>query len=270
MKFTEFLLQLFKHEVGLIKSDSETLIFAHRGSKCNRPENTLAAFEEAVQVASDGIELDVHLSKDQELMVIHDETIDRTTTGNGRVRDFTRRELQAFDAGVTFDGHFKGQRIPTLTEVLKLLTRLNFTGVLNIEIKTDKYNYPEIEKILSVLMTSQKWVFSYIYCSFNFETLRRMSEIEPETELCYLTFDNDAEIQRGLRADFIGAIHPKKTFVFKHRIRSRHAIKPLRTWTLNTEAEMREAFKLQLAGFMTDFPELALKIKRTYLKSQID
>jgi glycerophosphoryl diester phosphodiesterase len=267
MKIIETLHQVFKHEVELFQSDSETLVFAHRGSKCNRPENTLAAFEEALRVGTDGIELDVHLSKDEELMVIHDEIVDRTTTGNGLVRNFTRRELQTFDAGVTFDSHFRGQKIPTLPEVLQLLKECDFQGTLNIEIKTDKYHYPDIEQTLSSLMISQNWPFSYIYCSFNFKTLQIMSEIEPRIELCYLTFDKESEIQRGLKTEFIGAIHPKKTFVFKHRIRSKHAIKPLRTWTLNTEAEIREAFKLQLAGFMTDFPELALKIKQEFMKN---
>ncbi|GAB2025203.1 glycerophosphodiester phosphodiesterase [Lactovum odontotermitis] len=262
MKVTEIIHSLFKHEVQLIRSNCETLVFAHRGSKCNRPENTLAAFEEAVRTGADGIELDVHLSKDQELMVIHDESVERTTTGTGLVRDLMRSELQKFDAGLKFDRRFMDQKIPTLSEVLKTLVELNFTGILNIEIKTDKYNYPEIESILSRQMTAQNWPFRHIYCSFNFDTLRKMSEIEPGTELCYLTYNNKQEIHRGMKADFIQALHPIKFFVFSHKIRAKHSPKALRVWTVNTEAEMRQAFKLQLAGFMTDEPALAMKIKQ--------
>ena len=75
-----------------------TKIFAHRGSKIDCPENTLSAFKKAIEVKADGIELDIHLTKDGEIVVIHDETIDRTTNGTGEVEDFTLAELQSFDA----------------------------------------------------------------------------------------------------------------------------------------------------------------------------
>ena len=80
-----------------------TEIMAHRGSRINRPENTLTAFEEAVRVGADGIELDVHLSKDGQVVVIHDETLDRTTDGAGFVHEWTLADLQQLDAGSWFD-----------------------------------------------------------------------------------------------------------------------------------------------------------------------
>ena len=91
-----------------------TEIVAHRGSRINRPENTLAAFEEAVRVGADGIELDIHLSKDGEVVVIHDETVDRTTDGCGRISQMTVADLRELDAGAWFDVAFAGQKIPTL------------------------------------------------------------------------------------------------------------------------------------------------------------
>ena len=119
----------------------ETQIFAHRGSKSNRPENTLAAFSEAVRVGVDGIELDVHLTKDNQVVVIHDESIDRTTNGTGLIRDMTFEEIRQYSAGSWFDTQYKFEKIPLLSEVLDLLKEMNFTGVLNIadcKIKLDK------------------------------------------------------------------------------------------------------------------------------------
>ncbi|HBC89854.1 MAG TPA: glycerophosphodiester phosphodiesterase, partial [Lactococcus sp.] len=146
------------------------LIFAHRGSKCNRPENTLAAFQEALHVNSDGIELDVHLSKDNHLVVIHDEKVNRTTSGRGRVCDMTLAQLKQLDAGSWFDKAFYKEKIPTLEEVLNLLLKENFAGYLNIEIKTDIINYPGIEKQLFTLMNTQTFPFKVIYSSFNVNT----------------------------------------------------------------------------------------------------
>ena len=105
-----------------------TEIVAHRGSRINRPENTLAAFEEAVRVGADGIELDIHLSKDGEVVVIHDETVDRTTDGCGRISQMTVADLRELDAGAWFDVAFAGQKIPTLLEVFELLEEMGFKG----------------------------------------------------------------------------------------------------------------------------------------------
>ena len=91
-----------------------TKIFAHRGSKGTHPENTLASFKGAVRVGSDGIELDVHLTKDGQLVVIHDETVDRTTNGTGEIRTLTLAEIKEFDAGSWFKSDFAGEKIPTL------------------------------------------------------------------------------------------------------------------------------------------------------------
>lgn len=251
--------QQMNHEV-------KTFVFAHRGSKCNCPENTLAAFREAVRVHSDGIELDVHLSFDDELIVIHDEKIDRTTTGKGIVRKMTLADIKRFDAGSWFNDDFRGEKIPTLLEVLDLLTVLSFTGVLNIEIKTDKYHYPHIEEKLSVLMKSRQWSFDYLYSSFNIDSLKILSEIEPDVELSYLTNNRLRKIENGLLTDFITSIHPKKSYAFKHPLITSLSNKPIRLWTVNSELEMRQAFHENVAGIITDYPEQAIRIRKQIQK----
>ena len=107
-----------------------TKIFAHRGSKGTHPENTLTSFKEAVRVGSDGIELDVHLTKDGHLVVIHDETVDRTTNGTGEIRNLTLAKIKAMDAGSWFHNTYAGEKIPTLEEVLLLLKELGFLDQL--------------------------------------------------------------------------------------------------------------------------------------------
>ena len=100
-------------------------IFAHRGSSGTHPENTLPAFAEAVRVNADGIELDVHLTEDGELVVIHDEEVDRTTNGKGLVREKTLEEIKKLNAGLWFNDKFPAAKIPTLKEVLDLLLQLD-------------------------------------------------------------------------------------------------------------------------------------------------
>ena len=249
----------------LLHQDSvETKIFAHRGSKSNRPENTLAAFSEAIKVGSDGIELDVHLTKDNQIVVIHDESIDRTTNGTGLIRDLTFKDIRQYSAGAWFDTQYKFEKVPLLSEVLDLLCDLKFTGILNIEIKTDNFAYFEIEKLTSDLLTSKPYTFSHIYCSFNLESLKRLSEFEPNVDLCYLMSTSDKKIAEGLKADYITSLHPHINWVKKNADKLRKIHKPLRPWTINDDCDLYFAFNHHLAGFMTDYPELANKIKQRY------
>ena len=110
------------------------IVLAHRGYSAKAPENTMAAFELALAVGADGIELDVHMTRDGEIVVIHDDTLDRTTNGKGPVSDQTMAELRELDAGSWFSPEFAGERIPTLKLVLELIKDKDV--LLNIEIKT--------------------------------------------------------------------------------------------------------------------------------------
>src|SRR6056297_841327 len=93
-------------------------IWAHRGASAVAPENTLAAFTAALQAGADGIELDVHLTRDGVPVVMHDETVDRTTNGSGRIRDLSHAEIDDLDAGSWFGPRWRGEKIPTLEKVL--------------------------------------------------------------------------------------------------------------------------------------------------------
>lgn len=235
-----------------------TTVFAHRGSKGNRPENTMAAFIEAVRVGVDGIELDVHRTKDGALVVIHDETLDRTTNGHGLVREQTLAEIQGLDAGSWFHPSYFRERVSTLEEVLDALEHLGFTGILNVEIKTDKYPYWGIEKAIAKVMLAKKRPFSHLYCSFNLFSLYQIHRYDKTAELAYLLKNSPFKVWLAHRLPFIGSVHPHRTF----RVTGQ-SIKPMRPWTLNQEKHILKAYQKQLAGFMTDFPELAMSVKKS-------
>ncbi|MGX7244016.1 glycerophosphodiester phosphodiesterase [Enterococcus quebecensis] len=238
-----------------------TKIIAHRGSKGTHPENTLAAFKEAIHIGADGIELDVHLSKDNELIVIHDETVDRTTNGHGEVNRLTLEELKQLDAGSWFEINPMFQEIPTLVEVLLLLKKENFQGLLNIEIKTDKIHYEGIEALIVQLMKSQQWTFDYMYSSFNFKSLEIIWEIEKSQKIASIFEMSDSDEQRALESTFIEGIHPNINWVLKHEDKLIDFPKAIRPWTVNNEEQMIFCFNHQLAGIHTDFPGKALQIR---------
>ena len=114
-------------------------LFAHRGFSGKYPENTLLAFRRAAELDVFGVEFDVHLTADGQLVVIHDETINRTSTGSGFVKDMTLDELRQYEYGGWFGEQFAGERIPTLHEVLAAFRKT--AHVLNIEIKSDIFEY---------------------------------------------------------------------------------------------------------------------------------
>ena len=119
-------------------------VFAHRGFSGKYPENTMLAFKKAEEVGCYGIELDVQLTKDDEIVIMHDETIDRTTSGTGNIRDYTYQELCLVDCYGKFEGKYDFQRIPTLREYL---TWVKDTGlVTNIELKNSVYYYEHLEE----------------------------------------------------------------------------------------------------------------------------
>ena len=126
----------------------KTKVWAHRGASAYAPENTLEAFRLGAEQGADGVELDVQLSKDGELVVIHDETIDRVSGGHGYVRDYTLEELRKLQFNKTHP-EYQDVRIPTLGEVYDLLKPLGLE--INVEIKTGIYFYPGIEEKLYLL-----------------------------------------------------------------------------------------------------------------------
>ncbi len=238
-----------------------TLIIAHRGSSGTHPENTLPAFAEAVRAGADCIELDVHFTKDKHLVVIHDESVERTTNGKGLVREMTLEEIKELDAGSWFAPKYKATKISTLQEVLNLLLQMQYRGILNIELKTDKYHYPEIEAAVSEVVLSRDWPFSHWYSSFNLESLRIMHEIEPEARLDLVLKKSRAKVEAALELDFIEGIHPSHNWLQENLELVKTYPKPIRPWSVNLYLSMIECMNLKVDGMFTDFPEKANRVK---------
>ena len=156
-------------------------IVAHRGLPEDYPENTLIAYRHALMLHIDMLEIDVHYTKDKELVVIHDDTIDRTSNGKGKVSDFTLKELKALDSGFYKGEKFKGESIPTFDEVLDLAD--NFSQKLLIEIKKPS-QYPNIENmIVDKLKERQISKSKVILQSFDFDCVKKLSAMNLDYEL---------------------------------------------------------------------------------------
>ncbi len=149
----------------------KTLIQAHRGASAYCPENTLEAFAKAMEMRADGIELDVHLSKDGEIVVAHDARLERVSNGEGFINDHTLKELKSLDFGkLSSDGHTC--RIPTLSEVFSLVKPTVIT--VNVELKTTERMYPELPRKLLALADEYAMGERVIYSSFNHYSLKEI------------------------------------------------------------------------------------------------
>ena len=170
---------------------NQTKIYGHRGSMGTMPENTLLGFRHALDLGVDGIELDVQLTKDGELVVIHDEKIDRTTDGTGYVKDYTLNELRHFSAGVKFSNLelfdqdvWSLERIPTLEEVLELIAPYQIE--LNIELKTNIFPYEGIEEKVLSIVNQYDYADKVIYSSFHLPSILKLKKMEPNAKIAWL------------------------------------------------------------------------------------
>ena len=237
-------------------------VIAHRGASGHFPENTLPSFLGAIESGCDGIEMDVHLSKDNQLVVIHDEAIDRTSNGTGLVRDFTLAELRTYD--FSNEKYAGSLEIPTLLEVLNLLQRENYQGFLLIEIKTDHYFYPEIERKVVELVMSRKWSFTVRYCSFNLESLTLLHDLLPESNLAYLVEMDNKKIAHALTLPYIDAIHPYIGWLKQEASEMIQFPLPIRVWTVNSKNDWEFALSLDIAGVITNLPVEAMACRERF------
>ena len=194
------------------------LIEAHRGGGSNAPENTIAAFDRAIRLGVASIELDIHPCKDGTLMVIHDDTVDRTTDGSGSVLDFTVEQLLCLDAGVKFSPQFKGERIPRLTEVLQLV--VNTSTLLNIEIKASSLGSGVSQAVVENLCQFGKQG-EYIVSSFDLEELLDVRAHCSEVTLALL--GESADILPVAERHHIPWIHAEHTVVSRELIARAHS-----------------------------------------------
>lgn len=238
-----------------------TMIQAHRGASADAPENTMEAFRLAVDIAADGIELDVHLTKDGEVVVIHDDTIDRTSNGSGRVSDMTLEELRRFDYSNGMKG-FKNIRIPTLREVYELVAPTKM--FINVELKAGGLPEPELIAKLAALEDEFHMKDRLIYSSFNHYSLIMLKERLPHAKTALLYTAGLAYPWRYAKeiAD-AAALHPyKANLMIPDYVESSHDLGLIvNVWTVDDPADMRWLLGLGVDGIITNKPAVAMAIR---------
>ncbi|MEK6649391.1 MAG: glycerophosphodiester phosphodiesterase family protein, partial [Bacteroidota bacterium] len=160
-------------------SGAPPFVTAHRGLSSQAPENTLAAFRRAVEAGADMLELDVHLTADDRVAVIHDRTLQRTTTGNGGVRSYTSGEISEFDAGSWFDPEFTTERVPMLEDVLAVARD---RCLLNVELKSHAFHQERpgiFERRVLDAVRNGGMLDRTIFTSFDHRLVRGIREVEP-------------------------------------------------------------------------------------------
>lgn len=237
------------------------LIIAHRGASAYAPENTMSSFLKAIDMKSDGIELDVHMTKDKALVVCHDEKVDRTTNGKGFVKDFTLAEIKKLDAGCWFGEEFKEEKIPLLKEVLDIIKDSNI--LLNIELKNAPILYEGIEEKTVEMICNYNMEDRVIISSFNHYSLMEVKRINPKIKTGALYMAGLVEpwiYAKRINAD---ALHPlfynlmAPEFVkgcFENEIM-------LNPFTVDDERYISALVKLKINGIITNYPDRAIKIR---------
>jgi len=237
------------------------LIQAHRGASKRFPENTLEAFSAAIEQGADGIELDVHLSKDGEIVVAHDPRLERVSNGSGYINDLTLKELKSLDFSKLFPNS-PVCRIPTLSEVFSLVKP---TGLfINIELKTTERLYPELPAKLLALAGEYAMSERILYSSFNHYSLKEIKAREPAAKIGLL-YDLGM-VDPWVYANYVGAdaIHPHyfviaalpETVALCHE----HGVK-VNVWTVDESDAVKLMLKCGVDGIITNKPETALECR---------
>lgn len=246
----------------------QPLIFAHRGASSYAPENTLAAFELALQQGAPAIELDAKLCADGHVVVIHDQTVDRTTFSSGRVKDLGLSDLRRMDAGSHFDICFKGEKIPTLEEVLITIGR---RALINIELTNYGSPRDNLPYTVAELVSKYDLVSNVLFSSFNPIALVRVHRLLPTAPigLLALTGAPGAWARSWLgRLIPYQSLHPELGDVNPKLIRNihKHARKVI-AYTVNQEEDMRRLIQMGVDGFFSDDPVLALEMIKSQVQS---
>lgn len=230
-------------------------IFAHRGFSGYYPENTMLAFKKAIEIGVDGIELDVQLTKDNTVVIIHDETIDRTTNGNGLVNSYTYDELKKFDASFNFN-NFGFNRIPTLEEYFLLVKDLDI--ITNIELKTSVYEYLGIEDSVLELIKKYNLEDKVIISSFNHFSILRMKKLAPQIKCGFLSEDWIIDAGKYTFSYQIECYHPRFNNLIPEVIEELKKFNiEINTWTVNDERDMLYLKEKGIDSIITNFPDMA-------------
>lgn len=233
---------------------TDIINFAHRGAAGHCPENTMISFVKALEFGATGIETDVQMTKDGQLVLIHDEALQRTTGSSQWVKDVTLDEMKALDAGSWFHENFAGERIPTLGELLDLVR--DKETIVNLELKNGVVLYPELESRVIEMVRKYELSDRVIISSFNHYSLVECKKIAPEIRTGVLYMEGIYEPWNYAKHIGADALH-----AFKYAVRpelvsaaSEQGV-PYHPFTVNEQQEMRVLIAAGVAGIITDYPD---------------
>ena len=241
----------------------KTKIIAHRGASAYRPENTIEAFSLALEQRADGIELDVHLTKDGRVVVAHDERLERVSNGTGCINNYTLSELKE----LSFNALLPDQpecRIPTLEEVFDLVKHSN--AIVNVELKTTEFAYPELSEKLLKIEREYAMKGRVIYSSFNHYSLLKLRELDHEAKIGLLYDLGMVDPWVYAKHVSANAIHPQCNSI---------AIMPeivalchenglmVNVWVVNDRQMMEAMFRCGTDIVITDYPDEAVACRNS-------
>lgn len=232
---------------------------AHRGASGHAPEHSAAAFRKAVEFGAEMVELDVHLTRDGCLAVIHDHEVNRTTSGTGPTRGFSLAELQQLDAGSWFGAQFAGERVLGLDEVVGLLPG---HVALNVEVKATEADWRALAAELSSLLVATHRVENTVVSSFALGALQAVRAVSSQLRLGVLThLPEYGDAFRECEELAAVSIHPFFPFVDRAMVEAAHERGlAVNVWTVNDEETMRSLIGVGVDGLISDYPDRLLRV----------
>lgn len=237
-----------------------TVIIAHRGASKYAPENTMPAFEMAIQMKAEGIETDVQLTKDDIPVLIHDEHVKRTTNGRGYIKDYTYDELKQLDAGSWFSKEFTGTSIISLQGFLEWAQNFHFH--IHIELKNNKIDYNHLESIVYEMLEQYNLLERTTLSTFNTRSIRRLKFVNSKIGVALLTSRKHRDLVGYARDLGANAIHIKYRLLTKPLVqRCVENNMALRVYTVNQLMPIMRCFHYGCHGIFTDVPNKARRYR---------
>lgn len=237
-------------------------VWAHRGVKATRPENTIPSFEEAIKLKADGIVINIHMTKDGYLVVCHDETLNRTTEGKGFIKHFDLFEIKQLDAGSWFDKKYKGIKIPMIEDVVELTNSSN--TFLNIVIKEGSIFYPGIEEKLIFLINKLNIKEKVLISSSDHIALKKIKKLEPELKTGFIVSQNIFTVEEYKNINRVDVLHYDIKMLDEEIVKEcKRCDIELIVHLVNDEFQYKKALSLGADGIITDDPGRMININNT-------
>lgn len=248
---------------------TDVKIISHRGANKYAPQNTLPAFKKSIQLLADGVETDVHMTKDGVPVICHNYTINDTSNGMGTIASYTLEDLKKFDFGAYYSSTFRGTEIPTLDEFLELIASSDIE-IMNIELKKPRANETDIVKKTIAAVKAHGLFDRLLISSFSSTLLTEAKKLDPRCKTGYLYSPNNFYSPFQLLnpigfAKKIGAdaLHPMDIYVGPLYVKMAHAqgIK-VNVWTVNSDFAIKRLIKCGVDGIITDCPDKVWQIRK--------